>query len=113
MGDKEVIIAINIHTDREQLIVHLAKETDNELFWLVPKEDDGSDKWSVVQTWLDEGNSITDTLNYKSLYQGERLSEYPPIGDQLDALFHAGVFPQEMADKIQAVKDAHPKPTGE
>jgi len=39
--------------------------------------------------------------------------KYPPIGDQLDALFHAGVFPQEMADKIQAVKDAHPKPTGE
>jgi len=41
-------------------------------------------------------------------YQQDR--QYPPIGDQLDALFHAGVFPQEMADKIQAVKDAHPKP---
>jgi len=39
--------------------------------------------------------------------------QYPSIGDQLDALFHAGVFPQEMAEKIQAVKDAHPKPTGE
>jgi len=44
-------------------------------------------------------------------YQQDR--EYPPIGDQLDALFHAGVFPQEMADKLQVVKDAHPKPTGE
>jgi hypothetical protein len=42
-------------------------------------------------------------------YQWDR--NYPPIGDQLDALFHAGVFPQEMADKIKAVKDAHPKPT--
>lgn len=41
-------------------------------------------------------------------YQQER--EYPPIGDQLDALFHAGAFPAEMAAKIQAVKDAHPKP---
>ena len=40
-----------------------------------------------------------------------RLEEYPSIGDQLDSLFHAGVFPEEMAAKIQAVKDAHPKPT--
>ena len=41
-------------------------------------------------------------------YQRDRL--YPPIGDQLDALFHAGVFPDDMAATIQAVKDAHPKP---
>ena len=41
-------------------------------------------------------------------YQRDRI--YPPIGDQLDALYHAGVFPKEMADKLKAVKDAHPKP---
>ena len=41
--------------------------------------------------------------------RSERKSEYPPIGDQLDALFHAGVFPEEMAAKIQAVKDKYPK----
>jgi hypothetical protein len=39
----------------------------------------------------------------------KRQSEYPPIGDQLDSLFHAGVFPEEMATKLQAVKDAYPK----
>lgn len=44
-----------------------------------------------------------------SLYRIKRASEYPPIGDQLDALFHAGVFPAEMAAKIQAVKDKYPK----
>ena len=44
-------------------------------------------------------------------YVVRRLEEYPPIGDQLDALFHAGAFPENMAAKIQAVKDAHPKPT--
>ena len=43
-------------------------------------------------------------------YQRSRAAEYPAIGDQLDALFHAGVFPAEMAAQIQAVKDAHPKP---
>jgi hypothetical protein len=35
--------------------------------------------------------------------------KYPPIGDQLDALFKAGAFPADMAAQIQAVKDAHPK----
>jgi len=44
----------------------------------------------------------------KTQYQRDR--KYPPIGDQLDALFHAGVFPEEMAAQLQAVKDAHPKP---
>jgi len=42
-------------------------------------------------------------------YREQRAAEYPSIGDQLDALFHAGVFPPEMAAKIQAVKDKHPK----
>ena|SRR6056300_521373 len=43
-------------------------------------------------------------------YRDARNFAYPSIGDQLDALFHAGVFPEEMAAKIQAVKDAYPKP---
>ena len=42
-------------------------------------------------------------------YKEQRAAEYPPITDQLDALFHAGVFPAEMAAKIQAVKDKYPK----
>ena len=43
-------------------------------------------------------------------YQRQRAPEYPQIGDQLDALFHAGVFPPEMAEQIQAIKDKYPKP---
>lgn len=43
-------------------------------------------------------------------YQRQRAPEYPSIGDQLDALFHAGVFPPEMAAQIQAIKDKYPKP---
>lgn len=42
-------------------------------------------------------------------YARNRAKEYPAIGDQLDALFHAGVFPEDMAAKIQAVKDKFPK----
>lgn len=46
----------------------------------------------------------------KKEYQRQRAPEYPSITDQLDALFHAGVFPPEMAEQIQAVKDKYPKP---
>jgi phytoene dehydrogenase-like protein len=42
-------------------------------------------------------------------YITKRVNEYPSIGDQLDALFHAGVFPEEMAEKIQAIKNKYPK----
>lgn len=42
-------------------------------------------------------------------YARQRAQEYPSIGDQLDALFHAGLFPEDMAAKLQAVKDKYPK----
>lgn len=51
-------------------------------------------------------SSDTDPLAYRT----ERAAAYPPVGDQLDALFKAGLFPPELAAQIQAVKDAHPKP---
>ena len=47
----------------------------------------------------------------KVKYKDVRKEEYPEIGDQLDSLYHAGVFPKEMADKIKAVKDSNPKPS--
>lgn len=49
-------------------------------------------------------------LEYERLkYRQQRSLEYPSIGDQLDSLFQAGVFPPEMTAKIQAVKDKYPK----
>ena len=42
-------------------------------------------------------------------YQRNRAREYPSIQEQLDALYHAGVFPAEMAAKIQAVKEKYPR----
>jgi hypothetical protein len=42
-------------------------------------------------------------------YNEIRRRTYPAIGDQLDALYHAGVFPDDMAAKLKAVKDANPK----
>tara|TARA_Y100001956_G_C4116912_1_gene185351 strand:- start:920 stop:1207 length:288 start_codon:yes stop_codon:yes gene_type:complete len=43
-------------------------------------------------------------------YRTNRSFEYPPLGDQLDDLFHKGVFSDEMTAKIQAVKTKYPKP---
>ena len=54
---------------------------------------------ALVDAWVDP-----------NAYKYQRTFEYPSIGDQLDALFHAGVFPPEMAAQIQAVKDKYPKP---
>lgn len=64
-----------------------------------PTEDKFNDALLLAKTLLDSEK-----------YQVLRLQEYPAIGDQLDALFHAGVFPPEMAAQIQAVKDKYPKP---
>ncbi len=42
-------------------------------------------------------------------YDEMRRRKYPSIGDQLDALYHAGVFPDAMAAEIKKVKDAYAK----
>jgi len=42
-------------------------------------------------------------------YQRNRAREYPTIQEQLDALYHAGVFPPEMTARIRAVKAKYPR----
>ena len=44
-------------------------------------------------------------------YRRNRAVEYPTIQEQLDALYHAGVFPPEMTARIRAVKEKYPTPT--
>jgi hypothetical protein len=44
-----------------------------------------------------------------SEYQRNRAREYPSVQEQLDALYHAGVFPPEMSARIQAVKAKYPR----
>ncbi len=60
---------------------------------------------SLVNAKMAEMQSAYDAQQYAR----SRALEYPAIGDQLDALFHAGVFPADMAAQIQAVKDKYPK----
>lgn len=67
---------------------------------------------------VDQGEQVVDQVELARMeqeaannaYKSSRELLYPSIGDQLDSLFKAGVFPAEMAERIQAVKDAIPKP---
>ena len=60
---------------------------------------------NTVAVDMDAVNAWVDPNAYKFSI----VSEYPTIGDQLDALYHAGVFPDDMAAQIQAVKERYPK----
>ena len=61
--------------------------------------------FTYCQEW---GLTINDEVVQRVL-QDIRRNAYPPIGDQLDALFHAGIFPAEMAAKLAEVKARFPK----
>lgn len=59
-----------------------------------------------VDALNEESKRQAELIQYKSL----RQQEYPPIGDQLDALWKGGDAAAEMLAKIQAVKEKYPKP---
>ena len=42
-------------------------------------------------------------------WKRNRQAEYPAIGDQLDDLYHAGAFSDEMTATLKKVKDDNPK----
>jgi len=71
---------------------------DNELVW----------KSSSPQPSVADCEAAHAQWSAKQYYR-DRESEYPPIGDQLDDLFHRSLFSDEMTAKLQAVKDKHPK----
>ena len=75
----------------------------------IPNDPANSDYANYLE-WVADGNTATaaDAIPDPT-YQENRVAEYPPIGDQLDALYHAGAFPDEMAATIKAVKDKYPK----
>jgi len=52
----------------------------------------------VVNAWVDP-----------NAYKAKRIAEYPPIGDQLDALWKGGDAAAEMLATVQAVKAKYPK----
>jgi len=90
------------------------KSPTNEIF---AYELDGSQDHLITPELISieesEVNLLVSTAQ-KALFDSQSYSEkramsYPPIGDQLDALYHAGVFPAEMAAKLAEIKARYPK----
>lgn len=48
---------------------------------------------------------LEEAINFSVL----RAEAYPSIGEQLDDLYHCGLFSLEMREKIAAVKERYPK----
>ena len=108
-----MITSVDINEDRINYTVHLNEE--EELLFIVPMENDGSDNWARLQEWLDNGNEITDNIEWRHMYSSKRNMQYPPIEDQLDMLWHA--IDNNALDKtsdfyirLQEVKSNNPKP---
>ena len=76
---------------------------DGELEWLDTKNSQPTD--AEINAEITRLQADYDA----KAYQRSRQPEYPDIGDQLDDLFKAGAFSDDMTAKIQAVKDKYPK----
>ena len=84
-------------------LVETEFEVSPEMSWV-----DCDDTIKVGYTYSN-GNFIAPQDPEALTYAQLRASEYPPIGDQLDDLFKAGAFSDEMTATLQAVKDKYPK----
>ena len=63
-------------------------------------------EWAAMQTAFTAEQAALDATKY----QRDRAAEYPPIGDQLDALWKGGDAATVMLAQVQAVKAKYPKP---
>ena len=97
-------------------LIHLGFESGKD-FLCVDKSDG---KGPYIAEWLSEKPRPSDAAIAEAAiaydaqwdaqeYARNRKSHYPEIGDQLDDLYHKGMFSDEMAAKLKAVKDKYPK----
>ncbi len=68
-----------------------------------------SDKPKPTKEWCENKVKAMQAEVDSQEYARSRKTDYPDIGDQLDALYHAGVFPANMAARIKETKDKYPK----
>ena len=73
----------------------------------IPNDPANTDYANYLE-WVEAGNTATaaDAIPDPT-YQENRVKEYPPIGDQLDEIYHNGI--DAWKAKIKAVKDKYPK----
>jgi hypothetical protein len=75
------------------------------LIWMDCPDDCKAYRWSIIDGVLQENPEPEDT---RTIFQ-KRIAEYPPIGDQLDMIYHNGDGGATFQAAIKAVKDKYPK----
>jgi len=86
----------------------------NAIYALYPQVimvDDGEGAFDKDGNKVQIDESLINAWQDPNAYKLDRSAEYPPIGDQLDALWKGGDAATEMLAKVQAVKAKYPKPT--
>jgi len=79
------------------------KNSDNTITFL-----DGKNLQQFIQDVAEQGIDIVEGPDVvEPSYSELRTSEYPPITDQLDKIYHSGVT--NWKKDIKAIKDKHPK----
>ena len=72
--------------------------------------DPANTDYAAYLVWLSEGNTPTEADPIPApTYQELRAAAYPPIGDQLDAMWKGGDEQAAMKETILAVKAEFPK----
>jgi hypothetical protein len=85
------------------------KDLENNLHFLDSTEFEHLLPVGCVQITDDEAEAIRLSKVVPPTYSDLRAAEYPPIGDQLDALWKGGDAAAEMLVIVQAVKVKYPK----
>ena len=73
--------------------------------------DPANNDYAEYLKWIEAGNTpLPADVPAAPSYRELRAPLYPPIGDQLDALWKGGAAAAAMLEVILAVKDEVPKP---
>ena len=80
----------------------------------ITNEDFSTIKWidgtePIIQSDVEAKQAELQADYDAKQYQRDRANEYPPIGDQLDYIYHNGVTKWK-TDMITPVKEKYPKP---
>lgn len=83
--------------------------------WILQGDDYSGIEWlDTTQTKPTEAEINAEIVRLQAEYEAmaykeKRAKEYPPITEQLDALWKGGEAAAEMLAKVQAVKNKYPK----
>ena len=81
------------------------------LYPQVVSVDDGTGAFDAQGNQVEIDMNAVNAWVDPNAYIAKRAAEYPPIGDQLDAIWKGGDAQADMLKQIMAVKDKYPKGT--